>query len=591
MKILTGKRKKWFDLACFILLSGVIFLLSFDLNFKDGKRNNPGVFSSDKSQYYVYLPATFIYGWDVHRFPKNLDKKYQGFILDTETNKLKIKTTCGVAILAAPLFLLTHGIALVTGIPADGFSDFYEKMGLLTPVLYLVLGLYFLKRFLDNYFKRYISWISVLILLAGTNLYHYGLVEGWMSHVFSFFLVSLYLFLLKGFLDSGKTKFTKFLLIALVVSLATLIRPTNILLLLWLILLDAGSFREICDRLLFFLRPKYFVPFLIAGIIMFIPQFIYWHYLSGSWIYYSYPGESFLYWKSPMILHVLFSPLNGLFIYSPLVLFIVTGIFLMIRRKIPNGWFMAFFFLVNAYIIGSWHSWFFGGSFGCRPFVEYYPLFTLAFAYVLVEILKIRNLFLRTVPFLLMFLCTLFTQRMIYDNRWNTSSNWAWDDLRDYLEEKNILRFRKDSYTYNQDFGNISFDPSIGSTKMKVRTQTTACLVYPVYEYACGYLHNLGPFLDKRVEKISASCWVYPISYDGCKAYMVCSIEHKKAGILIYRSVPINDFVTKNSGWTKVSQEINVPLWVNDPEYRFRFFIWNAYRRHLLLDDIRITFE
>ena len=590
MNILT-KNQKRFDLISFVFLFGVLMLLSFNLTFNDGKRTNPGVFWADKSEYYAYLPATFIYGWDVKKFPHRIDTVYQGFILDYKKDKLIIKMTCGVAILATPFFLITHGIALVSGLPANGFSDFYEKMGLITPVFYLVLGLFFLKRFLDRYFKHYISWLSLLFILAGTNLYHYGLVEGWMSHVFSFFLFSLYLFLLKGFLDGGKSSYKRFLLISLVVSLAVLIRPTSILLLFWLVLLDVRSFREIWERLLFFFHPRYVVPFAFIGILVFIPQFIYWHYLSGSFLYYSYQTETFLFWKCPMIIPVWFAPLNGLFIYNPLVVFMVAGIILMAWQRILNAWFLSFFFLLISYMIGSWHIWYFGGSFGCRPFVEFYALFSLAFAYLLVAILKIRNLFIRCSIIFLMLLCTIYTQQMIYHSRWNTSSYWAWDDFRDYLDSKNILHFRKNSYTYINDFGNISFDPSVNDTRINVHSPTKACLLSPEYEIACDYVHGLGRFLDKRVEKITASCWVDPFVFDNCDAYMVCSIEHQKAGIVLSRTIPFNSFGTKRGHWTKIFTEIPVPFWVNNPEYSFRFYIRNVHKRHILLDDIKITFK
>jgi hypothetical protein len=590
MNSLTKIHKR-VDLICFVFLFGILLLFSFNLNFKDGKRKGPGVFWADKSEYYVYLPATIIYGWDVRKFPNRIDSSYQGFILDYQNNKLIIKTTCGVALLTAPFFLLTHSIALVSGLPANGFSDFYEKMGLIAPVFYLVLGLFFLKRFLDKYFKHYISWFTILFILAGTSLYHYGLVEGWMSHVFSFFLFSLYLFLLKGFLDEEKRSYLRFLLISLVVSLAVLIRPTSILLLLWLVLLDVRSFREILNRTLFFLHPKYSVPFAFIAILVFIPQFMYWHYLSGSYVYYSYHNESFLYWKSPMIFPVWFAQLNGLFIYSPIVVFMVVGIILMAWRRITNAWFMAFFFLLNTYVIGSWHIWFFGGSFGCRPFVEFYALFAMAFAYSLVAILKIRNLFMRSLLILIMLLFTLFTQKMIHTTRWNTSSCWAWDDFRDYLDSENILHFRKDSFTYINDFGNISFDPTVFPTKESVHSPTQACKLYPDYEFACSYVHGFEHFLDKPVEKITASCWVNPFTCDSCDAIMVCIIEHKKAGIILYRNIPINRFGTKKGKWTKISTEIPVPRWVNDPEYKFHFYIWNAHRREIIIDDVRIIFE
>lgn len=582
---------KLFDLVFSFVLFGILIVLSFQFNYKDGKPTGPGVFWSDKSHYYVYLPATFIYGWDVNKFPAHQDKKYQGFILDNEKDKIVIKVTSGVAILAAPFFLVTHGIALISGIPADGFSDFYERMALITPVFYLVLGLFFLKKFLDRYFKSYLSWLTVLIVFSGTNLYYYTLSEGWMSHIFSFFLFSSALYFLKGFLDSGKRSYSKFLLTALAISLAVLVRPTSVILLFLLVLLDVRSFREAWERLLFFLYPRYSVPFALTGILVFLPQFFYWHYLSGSWFFYSYPGETFQFWDRPNLIQVWFAPLNGLFFYNPLVLFMIAGIILMIWKRLPNGWFLGFIFLINSYVIASWHIWYFGGSYGCRPFAEYFALFTLGFAFLFQGILNIRNPFLRSVLILSILVCVFYNQRLISHPRWNTSSTWAWDDFRDYLESSEIQNFYKTSYTLKKDFENFSFEPSEQSTGIHFRSPTKACLIYPGWEFGCGYRHTLGKFLDIPVEKIEVSCWVDPFSSDHCDALMISTIEHTKAGLMMYQSVPFNQRGIKKGQWTKVSTEIPIPLWMNDPEYQFHFYIWNIKKRYLLVDDIRVSFR
>ena len=172
-----------FDLLFFTAVFAVCLLLAYQLNFKDGKARASGVFASDKSIYYVYLPATFIYGWDVHKFPHQCDTLYHGFILDYKTGKVVNKMTCGVAILWTPFFLATHALASIFHLQPDGFSEFYQKMAILPPVFFLVLGLFFLKRFLQRYLSPWLACSSILFILAGTNLYHYGLVEGLMSHV------------------------------------------------------------------------------------------------------------------------------------------------------------------------------------------------------------------------------------------------------------------------------------------------------------------------------------------------------------------------------------------------------------------------
>lgn len=585
------KKSGLFDAICFGLLFALLLFMAFDLNYKKGKPTGPGVFYSDKSQYYMYLPATFIYGWDHHKIPPRADTMYAGFCKVSKTKKICMKMTCGVAVLATPFFLMTHGAALLSGVSADGFSEFYEKMGLIAPVFYLVLGLFFMKRFLEKYFRRTIAWLSVLFVLFGTNLFYYGLVEGWMSHVFSFSLFALFLYLLKAFLDGGKKRFSLFLMLSFVAALAILVRPTAILILIAMGLLDVRSFREVGDRIRFFFRPKYLLSFIGVAMVVFLPQFIYWHYFSGSFIFYSYGQETFLLWNRPMFGAVWFAQLNGLFTYTPLFFFIMAGIVMMIIRKISNGWFLALMFFLISYVTASWHMWFFGGSYGARPFVEYYAFFVLAFAYILESILKLRNLFIRNMILLTMLLLVLFNQRIISVPRWNTASIWAWDDLRDFLSDNDVVHFEKRSYTYINDFENYGFHPSILKTRINVHSPTEACMLYPVYEFGCVYTHSMNRFLEKPVEKIEVSCMVDPFVSDSSDALMVCILEHQTIGKVYYRAVPFNSFKTRRGAWTKISTTIPIPAWINDPAYTFRFYIWNIRKKHLILDDIRIRFE
>ena len=249
------KIRKRFDRIFFISLFVLGLFLAYNFNVKNGKIPFPGVFYVDKAAYYVYLPFTFIYGFDVRKFPENIDTKTFGFWLDRQHNKLVGKTTCGIAILWSPFFLLTHAIATVFHLQPDGFSDFYAKMTVLPAVFYLVLGLFFLKKFLEKYQDRVIAYFTIILIFLGTNLYYYSIKDGLMSHDTLFCLVAMLLFFLKKFLDNDKKPFRLFIAICVVVSFIVLIRPTGIVVLLFLLFLDVRSLKEAANRLLFSFVP------------------------------------------------------------------------------------------------------------------------------------------------------------------------------------------------------------------------------------------------------------------------------------------------------------------------------------------------
>ena len=346
--------------------------------------------------YYVYLPATFIYHWDIKKFPEKIDEKTRGFTLHYKNDRLIIKTTYGVALMLTPFFMPVHLIALAFDLQPDGFSEFYQRMMTIPGLVYLVFGLFFLRRFLAWYLPWNMTYFTVFFLFFGTNLFFYSVDEGLMSHVYSFFLFSATLFLLKKFLNTGKQSYSLFVWLCILVSLAILIRPTNLVLLSLFIFLDTSSFREIGQRFLFFIKPKYSLIFILVLFLVLIPQMLYWHYLSGSYIYDSYPDEGFTNLKHPMILPLWFSPLNGFFLYTPMAIFFIAGITWMIVNKKPNGVYFALLFLFMSLVFASWVSWFFGGSFGMRPFVEFYTLFSLPFGYFSAWMLSRRNLFIRS---------------------------------------------------------------------------------------------------------------------------------------------------------------------------------------------------
>jgi len=160
-----------------------------------------------------------------------------------------------------------------------------------------------------------------------------------------------------------------YILLCLDIALAVLVRPTNIVIILWLAFLDTKSVKVFYQRILLFIHPLRILLLAAIQFMVMLPQFMYWKYLSGHYIYYSYPGETF-FWAHPQILKEWISPLNGLFPYHPVFIFFIIGMFIMIRKRKSNGVFTLAFFLLISYMISSWHCWYYGGSFGARPLLN-----------------------------------------------------------------------------------------------------------------------------------------------------------------------------------------------------------------------------
>jgi hypothetical protein len=577
------------DLGFFLALFFLCLYLSYNINFVNRKAPLPEI-SFDKAGYYVYLPATFIYGWNVNRFPAGIEKKCQGFLLDRKNNKVVDKTTCGVALLWMPFFLVTHFIAVHWDLQPDGFSDFYEKMSILPGVFYLVLGIFFLSKFLRHYFSRKVSYLTVLLLLAGTNLYYYGIDEGLMSHVNSFFIFSLFLFLLKRFLDSPKKSYALFLGLSIVLSLAILIRPTNILLMTWMPFLDVRSWKEIRERLVLFLKPAYFLIFLITAFIVFLPQLLYWKYLSGNFLFYSYPGESFTNWNQPQMISVWFSPLNGFFLYTPLALSFLAGMVIMIIKKIPNGIFIGLSFLLISYVFASWYCWYFGGSFGYRPLVEYYVLFSLPFAFFISRTGTLKNLYIRSLLILTILFSVYYNLSLTYHQRWNHYATWSWDDYLLYLDYARLYQDPGDSYTWIRDFENNAIMEEL-PTRACVHSPTLAGYVSRFIEFNGKFTRRLDDILKRPVRQVDASVWINPGKKVKTGILFVCKIEDSQKRSCFYSDLKADDFITKPGSWNRVSGTFEIPEWIDQTNI-ISFTIWNFARTDTTyIDDIRLRFE
>jgi hypothetical protein len=464
-------------------------------------------------------------------------------------------------------------------------------MTVLPGVFYLILGLFFLLKFLRNYFSRGISWLTVLIIFAGTNLYYFGIDDGLMSHINSFFLFALFLFLLKKFLDQGEKSFGLFVGISFVVSLAILIRPTNILLFTWMIFLDITSAKALWKRVLLFLKPAYILAFIVIAALVFLPQFIYWKYLTGHFLYYSYPGEGFLNWKNPLMIAVWFSPLNGFFLYTPLALLFIAGIVIMIVKKIPNGIFIGLFFLLITYVFASWHVWYFGGSFGYRPFVEYYSILALPFGYFLASLKALKNLYIRSLLIIFIIISGYYNLRLTYHQRWNPYSTWAWDDYLIYLDNAGLYHHKLDSYTNIQDFENFGSIEQQFPQRECVHSPGIAGYVNEDILTNGQFLRRLDGLIHGQVKSVKASLWVNPGKKIRTKALFVCKIQNWQQKLYYMKEVKLDDFIKSPNTWYQVTATFDIPKWI-DQSNNICFYVWNKSRTSITyIDDIKLRFE
>lgn len=367
-------------LSSVAILIVVLACLTIDMGFKNWEKQQR-VIEWDIHSYYAYLPASWIYK-DIHltKSDYRFDEHYWLFWPNqTKEGKNVIKTTMGMAILYAPFFVVAHTITNLSDYPENGISEPYKFLLLMSTLFYLFVGLDFLKKILEHYkFSDFHTSVTILLIGLGTNLTAYASQSAPMSHVYSFCLFAAFIYYTIKWHEFQTLKNT--LIIGFLIGLISLIRPSNIIIMLFFALYNITGLYDFKERILFFKKTfPLLLLMLFAFFIVWVPQFIYWKISSGSYFYYSYPDERFFF-NDPKIMKGLFGFRKGWLIYTPMMAFALAGIFALkgTLKKIRLP--IVLFFIVNIYITFSWWCWWYGGSFGQRGLIESYALLAIPFA-------------------------------------------------------------------------------------------------------------------------------------------------------------------------------------------------------------------
>jgi hypothetical protein len=397
--------------VCIVLVAA--FWISIIFAYKPWQKNQ---IINDVVSYYGYLPALFIEKDITLKFTEGMSWEPPiKYWPETAPNGGKvIKTTMGLSVLYAPFFLIAHFVAPLFHQPRDGFSAPYQFCLLLSCLAFLILGMVFLKRLLLLYFSEKVTGLTIISVFFASNLVCYSTVNGLMAHGYLFCLTTIFIYKIVKWHQNPSPKTA--LMIGLLGGLITLIRPIMVLAFLIFFLFDIydkPSFRKKTDLLKNNYRSLIIIA--LSFFILIFPQLIYWKYITGNWLFYSYTGERF-YFNHPHILEGLFGFRKGWLIYTPVMCFALLGIF-RLKRFLPS-FFLPIIVLVPIliYVFFSWWAWWFGGSFGLRAFVDYYGFFALPMACFYKEIIEGVNRFLKnlTVTAMVFFICLNLFQSWQY---------------------------------------------------------------------------------------------------------------------------------------------------------------------------------
>ncbi len=552
------------SLVCWIFVALLlVFLIA-------NRQRNAGTFNwmtplwADQSGYYVYLPALFIYDFDAGSFPDNVEAKTgDGFLL--ESNKVITRYACGVALLQAPFFLIIHVLAGVLGQPQDGFSGIYHQVPNLAALFYAILGLIFLWKFLKYYFKTGIRIFVLTALFFGTNLYYYTIDSTGMSHIYSFALFSLAAWLSKKITAPDfRNHYAWLSAWGFVFALIILVRPSNLLIFPFLFCLDCATLDELTSRIKRFATFRNIAILAFISLVVFLPQFMYWKYISGSYIHYSYEGYGFTNWKTPKLIELWFSPNNGLFLYSPLYLAAIAGVVIMIRDKKVNGWVILLTFCALSYLLASWFMFSFGCSFGSRNFVEYTVMLALPLGYLFRKIENLKK-FKQIFLIALIAVLVLFNLRLVYRySRCFQGGDWDFTEYVSFL--KSVKKFHQELNFKGKN------------------------ILTPEEEYSDILSVPLNKLYYLRFNKAVVRAKV-AIEDENPEAFLVFAIDGPDS-LLYWNSINLKDKIPdrKINKLHTVEGEFGLPVPLPENS-RISAYIWNKNGESLIVEKLEVTLE
>jgi len=352
---LKGKSVVLICLSVFIINLFFSFVFRLDLKTSKYKTILEG---NDAKGYYEYLP------WLLNDKEINYTNDYSYPINDSRA----LKYPYGAALLQSPFY----GISQLFSSNSKQENNLNYTDALLICIgvsFYISLAIAFLWKLLERLkFSNSTNFITIIAIYLGTNLFHYSIMEPMMSHTYSFFCISMFLYFFVAYNQSHEKKYEYSLYFFVFLIIA--IRQFNFILIFPLLIFQAYYLKTL----------KIFIKSILVIILSFLVQLIFWKLQSGAWILQPYSGENFFYWTNPQFINVLFSFRKGLFVYSPILLFALFGLMIGLKNHSNFKSILIITLSIFTYFIACWWHWPFGDSFGHRAFIDCYPMFAIGTA-------------------------------------------------------------------------------------------------------------------------------------------------------------------------------------------------------------------
>jgi hypothetical protein len=523
-----------------------------------------------------------------------------------------MRYTIGLSLLYSPFFFIGQFIALLTGFPADGFSEPYQYSVWSGCMFYTFTGIFMLRKSLLKFFEDKIASLVLLIIVLGTNYTLHTSVhgQGAMTHNFLFTLYTFILWFTVRWHETHKMKHA--VLLAISCGMAALVRPTEIVGILIPMLWGIYNKQTFYEKLQLLQKNRIqIICFMLILIAIGFIQFTYWKIYAGSFIFDSYynPGEGLDF--PPYTLNFLFSFRNGWLIYTPIMIFALAGFFSLYKKNQMIFISIFTYFIVNLWVISSWTVWWYGQCFGQRGLIASYAILSVPMGYLLnalnskKHVLKYSvfgiiaglialNLFqtwqvangilvsYRATPkfWLAVFGKTSISpedQKLLY-------MEWPVNGVENFPNDTNFIQ----THTWQLGFEASEGHPQERLSKEIFHSGSSSYMLDSNIVFSPAIEKKYSEITNKYYAWIRVSVWVYPTSdvKQNPTSVVATFIHNGKA--YKYKGVGTDKLNIEANKWNLITFDYLTPEAVRSKKDYLSVFMWNNSKGKIFVDDLKV---
>ena len=312
----------------------------------------------------------------------------------SKTGHLPVHSAIGASLLFMPFVAAAHVAVLALDrfgahIPADGFSKPYLLAMAAATCIYALAGLWISMRIARRYADERWAFLATIALWLASSLPAYIYVDPAWSHAHSVFVVALFLWCWISTRENRSV--AQWFVLGLISGLMIEVYFPNFVFVLviaseimtpWL---ASSHDKHPRDKKPATISLGNCFLYALAVAIAFSPTFVIRAILLGSPLAAGAYGNSGWNWTSPAFLQILFSPSQGLFTTTPIVIPAIIGLFFLPKRDATLGRGLIAAFVAFWALIAVYPFWNLGPAFGNRYFISLIPAFIPGLALLLSE--------------------------------------------------------------------------------------------------------------------------------------------------------------------------------------------------------------